>query len=1143
MLIRIAQYRVFPHHIEPPDGAGAGGIYGLGEGEAGLGGQPGGLPGGHEAGVHVRVSHLLIAGQVVGQGSHVAGSLHVGLAAQGIDTTPLNADVAAQQLQVGDGPHVVVARGVLGDPHGVVDGGALGGADEAGELNHLFGGDAGDEGHLVRGIGGGEHLGLERLKPFHPLGDIALVVPVVSDDLLHDAVEQHHVGAGAMGQVEAGMIGHLDPFRVRYHQPCLALAHYPLDVGTDDGVGRRGIGADDEDEIRVIDARDVVGHGAAAERRLQPGDGGGVAQAGAVIHVVGGKLPAHEFLEQVVVFVGGLGRGEPSQRIAAMLCLDGTKALGHQGDRLLPTGGHQLAILADQRCGEALLALDKVKAKAPLDAEQPLVDRGVAVALHIADALPRLIHIESDAAANPAIGADGVDRGEQLGAPLGLVAGIHHGAGGADLHTGAALHAVGISHRQSRLELRPGREGTVGLSGKLQDALYCLLVARLHALATADAAVGIEHDEFAAVVHRKLLAVMGIEGALVDLVFGGIVAQGAIGIGLAAALQAAGRFGPGGGIAKALLHLGKAAAALGQMGHDGAGDLFQVGELGGVHLLEGGGLAGVEGAYRINHGAVQEVVDGQRRLAPVGDRLDGGRRPPAQIADGKQIGVTAVHGLGVDVQGIPAGEGQGQRLPFHKAQIRPLGDGGDDGIKLLDDELAGGLGAAAAGSIRFAEGHLLEPHLADAACFIGQVLHRIGQHHEAHPFVLRLVNLVRLGRHLGAGATIDEGGLGAEAHRSTGAVDGGIAATDHRNPFAGGEALLQHPILEVVHPEIAAFKSAAGVLHGHSLGGADRQTDGVVVAAQSREAELLPQALTGVDPHAALAHQCDLLIEDRLGQPVLGDAVTQPATGLGHRLEKIHGEPLIAQVVTAGEAPRAAADDGDPLALGGLFRGVIGGHPGEIQICGMALELTDGQRLIYQGAATFGLAEGRTDPADGERHGQCLLDDGGGRLVIPYGDMVQIGLDIHPGRAGSLAGGLAVGVVIREDVAERLLAVIPQGLRLGGDHHPLARAGFAGAPDADTGDLDHAEIARGLGGTVVVAAQGGDVDMVLFCYLKQGQGRINRQLSPIESESEHGVINSGQGAENAASGGASRRSDRTIAGYNPTLPKVIHNFI
>lgn len=50
------------------------------------------------------------------------------------------------------------------------------------------------------------------------------------------------------------MIGHLDPLRVGHHQPGLARGDGSLDMG-----------ADDEDEIRVVDARDVVGHGAAAE--------------------------------------------------------------------------------------------------------------------------------------------------------------------------------------------------------------------------------------------------------------------------------------------------------------------------------------------------------------------------------------------------------------------------------------------------------------------------------------------------------------------------------------------------------------------------------------------------------------------------------------------------------------------------------------------------------------------------------------------------------------------------------------------------------------------------------------------------------------------------------------------------------------
>lgn len=77
----------------------------------------------------------------------------------------------------------------------------------------------------------------------------------------------------------------------------LALVHHSLDVGTVDGVSHRGVGADDEDASRVIDARDVIGHSAAAERRLQPSDGRRVVQGGAEIQVVGAKLLAYKFLE------------------------------------------------------------------------------------------------------------------------------------------------------------------------------------------------------------------------------------------------------------------------------------------------------------------------------------------------------------------------------------------------------------------------------------------------------------------------------------------------------------------------------------------------------------------------------------------------------------------------------------------------------------------------------------------------------------------------------------------------------------------------------------------------------------------------------------------------------------------------------
>lgn len=112
--------------------------------------------------------------------------------------------------------------------------------------------------------------------------------------------------------------------------------------------------------------------------------------------------------------------------------------------------------------------------------------------------------------------------------------------------------------------------------GKAQHPLYRLLTTGLHALAATDAAVGIKHDKFAAVIHCKLLALTGIESALLDLVFGGVVAQRAIGVGLTAALEAAAGLAAGIAVTQATLYLGKATLPLGicQMGHDAASDFF-----------------------------------------------------------------------------------------------------------------------------------------------------------------------------------------------------------------------------------------------------------------------------------------------------------------------------------------------------------------------------------------------------------------------------------------------------------------------------------------------------------------------------------------------------------------------------------------
>ena len=103
-----------------------------------------GAPGGAQLRPRRLVGDLLVAGVDVGQGADVAGALHVVLAAQRVHAGPGLAEVAGEHGEVADGEHVVGAVRVLGDAHGVDDGGALGRGEQARRLAQLLRGHAGD---------------------------------------------------------------------------------------------------------------------------------------------------------------------------------------------------------------------------------------------------------------------------------------------------------------------------------------------------------------------------------------------------------------------------------------------------------------------------------------------------------------------------------------------------------------------------------------------------------------------------------------------------------------------------------------------------------------------------------------------------------------------------------------------------------------------------------------------------------------------------------------------------------------------------------------------------------------------------------------------------------------------------------------
>ena len=90
------------------------------------------------------VGDVAVAGKLVRERAHVAGALHVVLAAQRVHADAFAADVAGGHRQVGDAHDHGRALAVLGDAEAVVDGAVAAGGVEARRAAHLGRGHAGD---------------------------------------------------------------------------------------------------------------------------------------------------------------------------------------------------------------------------------------------------------------------------------------------------------------------------------------------------------------------------------------------------------------------------------------------------------------------------------------------------------------------------------------------------------------------------------------------------------------------------------------------------------------------------------------------------------------------------------------------------------------------------------------------------------------------------------------------------------------------------------------------------------------------------------------------------------------------------------------------------------------------------------------
>ena len=210
------------------------------------------------------------------------------------------------------------------------------------------------------------------------------------------------VRARFLPQPERGKIGQLNLTRVDDDEFGAVLADGLLEKEADDRVRFGRVAASYDERIQLFHFADAIAHRAAADGQLQGRDAAGVAEARAMVDVVGLQHSAHEFLEDVIVFVSRFGAGIGGDAIATVFAHQAAEAAGDEILRLIPAGFAKgaVAIIAQEWRFEAARVGSKIQSEAALHAEVAEIGRAIEGGLDAIDGVVAdlQVHLAADTA-------------------------------------------------------------------------------------------------------------------------------------------------------------------------------------------------------------------------------------------------------------------------------------------------------------------------------------------------------------------------------------------------------------------------------------------------------------------------------------------------------------------------------------------------------------------------------------------------------------------------------------------------------------------------------------------------------------------------------------------------------------------------